>query len=63
MYLDFQPDSGRYGQLFNSGKIGMVITGPWDLSGFPDVELRRAGHAVVRSGRQPRDDRRTRTTG
>ncbi|MFB3738591.1 MAG: ABC transporter substrate-binding protein [Candidatus Velamenicoccus archaeovorus] len=37
MYLDFQPDSGKYGQLFNSGKIGMVITGPWDLSGFPDV--------------------------
>ena len=37
MYLDFQPDSGKYGQLFNSGKIGMVITGPWDLSGFPNV--------------------------
>ncbi len=37
MYLDFKPDSGKYGQLFNSGKIGMVITGPWDLSGFPDV--------------------------
>jgi multiple sugar transport system substrate-binding protein len=37
MYLDFNPDSGKYGQLFNSGKIGMVITGPWDLSGFPDV--------------------------
>ena len=37
MYLDFQPDSGRYGQLFNSGKIGMIITGPWDLSAFPDA--------------------------
>jgi multiple sugar transport system substrate-binding protein len=37
MYLDFQPDSGRYTQLFNSGKIGMLITGPWDLSAFPDV--------------------------
>jgi multiple sugar transport system substrate-binding protein len=37
LYLDFQPDSGKYAQLFNSGKIGMVITGPWDLSGFPDV--------------------------
>ena len=37
MYLDFKPDSGKYSQLFNSGKIGMVITGPWDLSGFPDV--------------------------
>jgi multiple sugar transport system substrate-binding protein len=37
MYLDFQPDSGKSGQLFNSGNIGMIITGPWDLSGFPDV--------------------------
>jgi multiple sugar transport system substrate-binding protein len=37
LYLDFRPDSGKYGTLFNSGKIGMVITGPWDLSGFPDV--------------------------
>jgi len=37
LYLDFQPDSGKYGQLFNAGKIGMVITGPWDLGGFPDV--------------------------
>ncbi|GIV00330.1 MAG: ABC transporter substrate-binding protein [Actinomycetota bacterium] len=37
LYLDYQPDSGKYGQLFNAGKIGMVITGPWDLAGFPDV--------------------------
>jgi multiple sugar transport system substrate-binding protein len=37
MYLDYQPDSGKYGQLFNAGQIGMVITGPWDLGGFPDV--------------------------
>jgi multiple sugar transport system substrate-binding protein len=37
LYLDYQPDSGKSGQLFNSGKIGMIITGPWDLSGFPDV--------------------------
>lgn len=37
VYLDFQPDSGKYAQLFNSGKIGMVITGPWDLSAFPNV--------------------------
>jgi multiple sugar transport system substrate-binding protein len=37
MYLDFKPDSGKSGQLFNSGNIGMIITGPWDLSGFPDV--------------------------
>jgi multiple sugar transport system substrate-binding protein len=38
LYLDYHPDSGKYGQLFNSGKIGMVITGPWDLSGFTDVD-------------------------
>jgi multiple sugar transport system substrate-binding protein len=37
LYLDYHPDSGQYGNLFNSGKIGMLITGPWDLSGFPDV--------------------------
>jgi multiple sugar transport system substrate-binding protein len=37
LYLDFHPDSGKYSQLFNSGNIGMVITGPWDLSSFPDV--------------------------
>jgi multiple sugar transport system substrate-binding protein len=37
LLLDFHPDSGKYGQLFNSGNIGMVITGPWDLSAFPDV--------------------------
>ncbi len=36
-YKDFNPDAGRSEQLFNSGKIGMIITGPWDLSSFPDV--------------------------
>src|SRR2546429_655778 len=36
--LDFHPDSGQYTNLFNSGKIGMLITGPWDLSAFPDVK-------------------------
>ena len=37
LYLDFHPDAGRSETLFNSGKIGMIITGPWDLSSFPDV--------------------------
>lgn len=37
LYLDFHPDSGKSEQLFNSGNIGMIITGPWDLSSFPDV--------------------------
>ncbi len=63
LYLDFHPDAGKSEDLFNSGNIGMLITGPWDLSAFPDCELRRAGHAVVRPGRQPRDDRRSRQLG
>jgi len=36
MYLD-QSDS-EYGNLFNSGKIGMLVTGPWDLATFPNVK-------------------------
>jgi multiple sugar transport system substrate-binding protein len=35
MYLD--PSDNEYANLFNSGKIGMLVTGPWDLSGFPNV--------------------------
>jgi multiple sugar transport system substrate-binding protein len=35
MYLD--PTDSAYANLFNSGKIGMLVTGPWDLSGFPSV--------------------------
>jgi multiple sugar transport system substrate-binding protein len=35
MYLD--PSDSVYANLFNSGKIGMLVTGPWDLSGFPNV--------------------------
>jgi multiple sugar transport system substrate-binding protein len=35
--LDFNPDSGKYSNLFNSGNMGMVITGPWDLGAFPNV--------------------------
>jgi multiple sugar transport system substrate-binding protein len=33
-------DSGNqnYANLFNSGKIGMLFTGPWDLSTFPNVD-------------------------
>lgn len=37
LYLDFRPDAGKSENLFNSGNIGMIITGPWDLSSFPDV--------------------------
>jgi len=35
MYLD--PSDNEYANLFNSGKIGMLVTGPWDLSAFPNV--------------------------
>jgi multiple sugar transport system substrate-binding protein len=35
MYLD--PTDQAYANLFNSGKIGMLVTGPWDLSAFPSV--------------------------
>jgi multiple sugar transport system substrate-binding protein len=35
MYLD--PTDSAYANLFNSGKIGMLVTGPWDLSAFPNV--------------------------
>jgi multiple sugar transport system substrate-binding protein len=38
LYLDFHPDAGKSEELFNSGKIGMIITGPWDLSSFPNVD-------------------------
>ena len=38
LYLDFHPDAGKSEQLVNSGKIGMIITGPWDLSSFPSVD-------------------------
>jgi multiple sugar transport system substrate-binding protein len=36
MYLD--PTDQEYGNLFNSGKIGMLVTGPWDLSTFTNVK-------------------------
>jgi multiple sugar transport system substrate-binding protein len=38
LYLDPTPDSPKAPQLFNAGKIGMFITGPWGLSDFPDVK-------------------------
>ena len=38
VYLDQHPDSGKSEELFNSGKVGMFLTGPWDLPSFPDVK-------------------------
>lgn len=36
VYLD--PTDSAYANLFNSGKIGMLVTGPWDLANFPNVD-------------------------
>src|SRR5437764_8951 len=36
MYLD--PSDSAYSNLFNSGKIGMLVTGPWDLAVFPNAK-------------------------
>src|SRR5579863_6136480 len=36
MYLD--PGDSAYANLFNSGKIGMLVTGPWDLAVFPNAK-------------------------
>jgi multiple sugar transport system substrate-binding protein len=36
VFLD-QKNVGQIDTLFNSGKIAMDITGPWALSGYPDV--------------------------
>jgi multiple sugar transport system substrate-binding protein len=36
VYLD--NGNGNYTNLFNSGKIGMLFTGPWDLSSFTDAK-------------------------
>ena len=36
VYLDSGNDN--YANLFNSGHIGMLFTGPWDLGSFPNVD-------------------------
>ena len=36
VYMDFQ--NANSAPLFNSGKIGMMVTGPWDLPSFPNVK-------------------------
>ncbi len=36
VYLDLQ--NTKIDDLFNSGSIGMVISGPWALSGYPDID-------------------------
>ncbi|CAN5701147.1 ABC transporter substrate-binding protein [soil metagenome] len=36
LYLDTTNENGP--KLMNSGKVGMLVTGPWDLSSLPDIE-------------------------
>ncbi|HEU5225172.1 MAG TPA: extracellular solute-binding protein [Actinomycetota bacterium] len=36
VYLDIQ--NSAYTSLFNSGRIAMLETGPWDLPSFPDID-------------------------
>jgi len=36
VYLD--SGNGNYANLFNSGRIAMLYTGPWDLASFPNVD-------------------------
>ena len=36
VFMD-QQNVGKIQDLFNSGKIAMTVTGPWDLSSFPDI--------------------------
>lgn len=36
LYLDTTNENGT--KLMNSGKIGMLVTGPWDLSSLPDID-------------------------
>jgi multiple sugar transport system substrate-binding protein len=38
VYVDTKPDSDQTYQLFNNNKIGMVVTGPWQLPDFIDAK-------------------------
>jgi multiple sugar transport system substrate-binding protein len=37
VYVDTKPDSDQTYQLFNNGKLAMVVTGPWQLPDFIDA--------------------------
>jgi multiple sugar transport system substrate-binding protein len=38
VYVDTKPDSDQTYQLFNNDKIGMVVTGPWQLPDFTEAK-------------------------
>jgi multiple sugar transport system substrate-binding protein len=37
VFLD-QQNVGKIDELFNAGKVGMLVTGPWALSSYPNVD-------------------------
>ena len=62
LYLDTTNENGP--KLMNSGKVAMLVTGPWDLSQLVRHRVRRAGDAHLRRfERRASDHRRTRQLG
>ncbi len=58
VYLDTTNANGT--KLMNSGKIGMMVTGPWDLSSIPDVDYGvQMMPTFASSDAGPPDDRRS----
>ncbi|MFC4031256.1 ABC transporter substrate-binding protein [Streptomyces polygonati] len=44
VYIDPKPGTEQMYQVFNSGRMGMVVTGPW---GLPDIITAKVDHHVV----------------
>ncbi|MFG3258944.1 ABC transporter substrate-binding protein [Streptomyces sp. NPDC048172] len=44
VYIDPKPGSEQMYQVFQSGRMGMVVTGPWQL---PDIRQAKVDYAVV----------------
>ncbi|WP_234538795.1 ABC transporter substrate-binding protein [Streptomyces shenzhenensis] len=44
VYVDPKPGSEQMYQVFESGRMGMVVTGPWQL---PDIQQAKIDHQVV----------------
>ena len=58
LYLDTTNENGP--KLMNSGKVAMLVTGPWDLSQLSDIEYGvQVMPTFAGSERRPSDDRRS----
>ena len=58
LYLDTTNENGP--KLMNSGKIAMLVTGPWDLSQLSDIDYGvQVMPTFAGSERRPPDDRRS----